>query len=128
MQIFHPRRHRAFVASDSAMTGEKTALQAELNFSVSSVNGGADDEQSIGRSKALVSWRVAATDCDGGRCFLYNLKVIHDLGALLISTCSKLLLSPELIRCVNTSVLVVQISSLNLKTCAQSETMISQLK
>lgn len=116
MQLLHPPGHRPLVAGEFALAVEETALESQLDLAMDLVNAGADDEEAVGASQALVARRVSAAHGDVPGGLLDDLEVIGELGALIVSALSELLLVPELVLSLGASPLVLQVFLLNGET------------
>lgn len=97
MQLLNPRRHRPLEPIHLARARVQAALEPELDLLPFLVDGGADDEEAVGRSQGLVAGRVAAADGDGGGCLFDDFEVVCDLGAFVVGAGRELLVCPELL-------------------------------
>ena len=115
MQLLHPRRHRSLETGDVSGTRVQAALELEFHLLSVLVDLGADHKESVRGSQRLIAGRVTAANCDGGGRLLENLKVVCDVGALVVGAGGKLLIRPQLLGRLRATPLVVQISALHSK-------------
>lgn len=97
MKLLHPGGHRALGALDLALAREEAALESQLNLATGLINGGANGEEAVRASESLVAGRVAATDDDGRRCLLNDLKVVQESSSLVVVALGEVFSLPELV-------------------------------